>query len=273
MHLFSVPKWLSEIQDILASRQNDDSLKKDIADAIRKMSGSQPEVSVVIPAWNESKNLLPTLLCLSRQKTAKQVEFILVDNNSSDNTGELAATCGFTVITETTQGISFARQAGLTAAKGKYHLCADADTLYPPDWIDALTAPLIKHSDVTCVYNNYSFIPQPGAPRFALAVFEKMARFIFFLRKRKKEFLNVMGFSFAFRTADGLQVGGFNTTRPRWSDGWMGMLLAEKGRLYKVTSSKSLVWTIPRRLMIDGGIYKSLLLRVKKEIQVIKEYF
>ena len=113
-----------------------------IREKILSLRKGAPEVSIVIPAYNEEENILQTLSSLSASASNKSIEIIVVNNNSADRTEELVKACGATCILETTQGITPARNAGLRAATGKYILNADADTIYPPQWVDLMLAPL-----------------------------------------------------------------------------------------------------------------------------------
>ena len=85
----------------------------------KAMSQGAPEVSVVIPAYNEEKDILRTLHSLCANNTTRSVEIIVVNNNSKDNTEALVKATGIACILETTQGITAARNAGLAAATGK----------------------------------------------------------------------------------------------------------------------------------------------------------
>lgn len=95
------------------------------------------KVSVVIPAYNEEKYLGKCLESL-RNQTEKPFEIIVVDNNSTDKTAEIAKKMGAEVITEKRQGISFSRNAGFDAAKGEIIARIDADTTAIPDWIERI---------------------------------------------------------------------------------------------------------------------------------------
>src|SRR3989442_14101237 len=86
---------------------------------IQRLYSSIPEVSIVIPAYNEEETILKTLSSLSATTSKKSIEIIVVNNNSKDATGELATAAGATCILETKQGITPARNAGLKLAKGK----------------------------------------------------------------------------------------------------------------------------------------------------------
>ena len=110
---------------------------EDIKAGFQRLLQGKPEVSVVMPAYNEEESILKTLACLSKSVTKRSVEVIVVNNNSKDNTENIVNSTGAKCIKETKQGITPARNAGLAAAQGKYILNADADTIYPPDWIEA----------------------------------------------------------------------------------------------------------------------------------------
>lgn len=89
-----------------------------------------PGISIVIPAYNEADYLELTLA--SAQAAAAvyggPVEIIVVDNNSTDNTGDIARTLGATVVFEPKNQIARARNAGAAVASGDYLVFLDADT-------------------------------------------------------------------------------------------------------------------------------------------------
>lgn len=95
------------------------------------------KVSVVIPAYNEEK-FLPSCLQSLMEQTVKAGEIIVVDNNSSDRTAEIAAKFGAKVVKERKQGISYARNAGFDAASGDVIARCDADSVLLPDWIEKI---------------------------------------------------------------------------------------------------------------------------------------
>jgi glycosyltransferase involved in cell wall biosynthesis len=91
-------------------------------------------ISVVIPAFNEEKLLGKCLESLQKQ-SEKPFEIIVVDNNSTDKTVEIAKEFGAKIVTEKQQGISYARNAGFNAARGEIIARLDADTEAFPNWI------------------------------------------------------------------------------------------------------------------------------------------
>ena len=95
-------------------------------------------VSVVVPCHNEQRCLADCLQSLARQ-SVKALEVIVVDNNSTDNSVEIAKKFGAIVVNEKKQGIFYARNRGFNAAKGKIIARIDADSVADVDWIKSIT--------------------------------------------------------------------------------------------------------------------------------------
>ena len=92
-------------------------------------------VSIVIPAYNEERYIGACLDSIAAQSQAP-FEVIVVDNNSSDRTAEIAAKYPFVrVIREPCQGRVFARNAGFDVATGDIIGRIDADTRLPANWV------------------------------------------------------------------------------------------------------------------------------------------
>lgn len=93
------------------------------------------KISVVIPAYNEENYLTACLKSVVAQSEPAD-EIILVNNNSTDRTAEIAASFPeVTVIIEKKQGITPTRNKGFDTAKGDLILRTDADTTVPKNWI------------------------------------------------------------------------------------------------------------------------------------------
>ena len=91
--------------------------------------------SVIIPAYNEKLFLADTLASLHlAMKTVPSVgEIIVVDNDSTDNTAEIARNYGASVVFEPFRQIARARNSGARAANSSFLVFLDADTVLPPD--------------------------------------------------------------------------------------------------------------------------------------------
>jgi len=97
-------------------------------------------ISVVIPTYNEERDIAACLDSLMRQ-TVKPDEIILVNNNSTDATVSIASEYpSVKIINEKQKGITFSRTAGFNAAKSDIIARIDADTIASPGWIAAIKA-------------------------------------------------------------------------------------------------------------------------------------
>jgi glycosyltransferase involved in cell wall biosynthesis len=89
-------------------------------------------VSVVIPCLNEAQTIAE---CVTRARrvldeTALEGEVIVVDNGSTDGSGDLARRAGALVVEEPRRGYGSAYLAGLALARGDYVVMVDADLTY-----------------------------------------------------------------------------------------------------------------------------------------------
>ena len=81
-------------------------------------------ISVIIPAFNEADYLPATLESIQQASEYLQaradvdVEVIVVDNNSTDDTAAIAGAMGARAVHESVQGIGRARNCGASAAQG-----------------------------------------------------------------------------------------------------------------------------------------------------------
>ena len=107
------------------------------------------KLSVVIPAYNEEKYLPNTLehvrVALAR---ISNVETIVVDNQSTDTTPEIAETFGARVMSESEHNIGKVRNTGAAAANGDVIVFIDADTLVFPGTFEAIATAM---SDLKCL--------------------------------------------------------------------------------------------------------------------------
>ena len=89
-------------------------------------------LSVIIPAFNEERYLPATLAALRAASAGMPGELIVVDNQSSDATRDIAARHGAVVVSESVHNIGKVKNTGAGAAAGDILVFIDADTLVPP---------------------------------------------------------------------------------------------------------------------------------------------
>jgi glycosyltransferase involved in cell wall biosynthesis len=124
------------------------------------------KLSFVIPAFNEAA-FIET--CLQRMAAAVEVcgraavfdvEYVVVDNNSSDNTAELAANAGATVVFEPINQISRARNAGAAAASGDWLVFVDADSEVSPELLNDVLQLIEGGQHIGCGSLMYMEVPK-----------------------------------------------------------------------------------------------------------------
>src|SRR3954447_18108556 len=102
-------------------------------------SAADLEVSVIVPVRNGAKSLPPLLRSLDEQTLAgERYEVIVVDNDSSDGTAEVAASHGADVVQEPIANRSRARNRGAETARTPLYAFTDADCVVHPGWLEAL---------------------------------------------------------------------------------------------------------------------------------------
>ncbi len=133
------------------------------------------KISVVIPCYNEEKTIAKVI-----NSVPKEVfEIIVVDNNSTDKTSEIAKNLETKVIKETKQGYGAALKRGFKEAKGDIIVTLDGDGQYPGEKILELVEYFEKNNldFLNCVRfplqnkNSMPFIRKIGNYFFNLAVF------------------------------------------------------------------------------------------------------
>ena len=115
-------------------------------------------LSVVIPCYNEVDGIRAVIEALPGEVD----EIIVVDNRSTDGTGDVARSLGAHVVREERPGYGAAYKAGLPAATGDVIITLDGDGSYPAEEIPRLVSVL---EDRPCDFISASRFPlqTPGA--------------------------------------------------------------------------------------------------------------
>lgn len=235
------------------------------------LQSDSPLVTVSVIAYNEEKHLLACLWSLSEMQCHYPVEIIGVDNGSKDSTSQILDDLDITWYVEPKKGPGHARNCALQKAKGVYHLCIDADTLYPCHYVERMVQELQK-DNVSCVYGLWSFIPDVGYPRWQLRIYEALRNMYLYVQNLKRPELCVRGMSFGFKTDMGRKTG-FRSDIRRGEDGSMALAMKPYGKLKLVTSSETVVYTGLGTLKADGSFFNSFKVRVIKALKGVGNLF
>lgn len=136
------------------------------------------DLSITLATLNEEKCIRKTISSLLNQKTDKEFEIILGDGKSEDKTVDIAKELGCKIVSVEPGIIAVGRQAAAERAKGKIIVSADADTVYPPNWLEELTRPVNKEVVASCG----KILPLDGntvEKVFAESVLDKVASFTY----------------------------------------------------------------------------------------------
>jgi len=261
-----VPDWIEKVN---FSYKSYEEIPQHIFDSVNenldKIIKPDPLVTILIAAYNEEVNIIRCLSSLARMKTNIPLEIIVIDNNSKDRTQQTLKRLHVTALFQVIQGCGPARQLGQETAKGKYILTADADCLYPDTWVDEMMNVLQKPG-TACVYGRYSFIPEPGYPRWQLNMLEKMKDIIAEYRHLKRPYLNAYGISMGYVKEFGLKAG-YIMVNVRGDDGRLAFDMMKYGKILQVKSDGARPWTGPRTLDRDGSFIKAIFNRVTREFK------
>lgn len=94
------------------------------------------KISVVIPVYNEAKVIAGCLASLKKQTVTKDLEIIVVDDESTDGSEK------FATLRQKHQGPGAARNLGAKKARGDILVFVDADMEFASDFIEKLVAPI-----------------------------------------------------------------------------------------------------------------------------------
>jgi cellulose synthase/poly-beta-1,6-N-acetylglucosamine synthase-like glycosyltransferase/peptidoglycan/xylan/chitin deacetylase (PgdA/CDA1 family) len=104
-----------------------------------------PDVSVIIPAYNEAAGIAATVESMAGSAYPGRLEIIVVDDGSTDDTAAIARSLGYRyvhVITQPNSGKPGAINTGIAAAQSDVLVMVDGDTVFEPDSIELLVAPM-----------------------------------------------------------------------------------------------------------------------------------
>ena len=127
-------------------------------------------ISVVIPTYNESGNIVPLVERLSRALNNHQYEILFVDDNSQDGTAEVAAGLSSqypvkVLVRKTERGLATAVLHGIKHARGNIIGVMDADLQHPPEVNTALIQAIENGADMAVASR---YIPGGGCPNWNL---------------------------------------------------------------------------------------------------------
>jgi len=173
-------------------------------------------ISFVIPAYNEERRLPRCLDSIRREldRTPCDAEVVVVNNASTDHTGDIARTYPWVrVVDEPQKGIVRARHAGLIVSTGELIANIDADTMLPEGWLAKVLHEFSKDKNLAALSGPFIY--------YDLSRLHRMLTFIFYLFGYVSYLINhhifrsgamLQGGNFIVRRTHLERAGGFDTS-------------------------------------------------------------
>lgn len=215
------------------------------------------KISIVIPAYNEELSIEATVSSALNQNYPN-FEVIVIDNNSSDRTAELAQRAGAKVVSESKKGVQWARECGRKEATGDIIANLDADCLPERDWLEK-GSKHFSNPKVVAVSGPYNYYDSTLFFRKFSLFFQKniYSLFNFVMQKIHKGAVSIGGN--VFLRADVLdKIGGYNTNIVFYGDDTdTAKRMSTQGKV--VFDRKLIVSTSARRLKEEGSLKISII--------------
>ena len=221
------------------------------------------KISVIIPTYNEEKNIGKCIKSLLNQTIHKEdYEIIVVDGKSKDKTTEIANKLGAKVIKQKSNGVGGARNDGVEISKSEIIATTDADTILPENWLETILKNFKKN--IVCVFG-----PLKPAKKtlFYNLIFYLRDKIIYSL-SRTNIFHNICGSNSGFRKKEFLKVSGFNPELTSSDDVEISMRLKKYGSIY---FDKNMICFYSTRRIEKFGFFKTNFEWMKNSFNVLRK--
>lgn len=216
---------------------------------------AKPEVSIVVPTYNEERYIRRALEGLFSQKADFDYEVIVSDGHSTDSTVKIAKEMGARVVFEPKRTIAAGRHAGFVAAQGSIIVSSSADVHVGPDWLAKLVAPIRKGRYVA---SGGPVIPKDGnllEHAFAKGLLTPVARGL-----SRMGIPYVVADNMAIRADVFHRIGGFDTDMVTAEDTYLVKKALRFGRFKFVKNAPVYIsmrrvreWGYPKYLLYHGS--------------------
>jgi len=212
-------------------------------------------ISVIIPTYNEEKNIEKCLKSLEKQTIPRnKYEIIVVDGQSKDKTVKIAKKYADKVIQQKSKGVGGARNDGVAAAKYDLIATTDADCIVLENWLEESIKGL-SEKHVVLVFGQL----KPLEEKKTLSIYP----FAFYLSGKVMCLLNRLnlmnitcGANIAFKKHAFLKVGGFSDI-PISDDFEISLRIKKEGKIKFINDMKI---NYNLRRIKQQGLYKGAIL-------------
>jgi glycosyltransferase involved in cell wall biosynthesis len=216
-------------------------------------------LSLIIATYNRGEKLARTLRSLTAQTlSAREWEAIVVNNNSTDDTAEVFARftaaegrgLDIRMVTETRQGLSWARNRGLAEARGEIIVMVDDDEEANAGFLAAYLEFFDFHPEAVAAGGPMIACYEEVRPRWMSHYTEALAASTINLGGRMRRFPRgsyPIGGNMAFRREVFERIGTFDTSLGRTGAALLGG--EEKELFGRLTASGGEIWWVPTAIV------------------------
>jgi cellulose synthase/poly-beta-1,6-N-acetylglucosamine synthase-like glycosyltransferase len=171
-------------------------------------------LAFVIPAYNEEALIGKCVesVLAEVKRSGRDVDIVVVNNNSTDRTREIAASYpGVRVVDELQKGLVSARDGGFQATTAELVANIDGDTIVPAGWLDTVFREFEKDEKLVCLSGPYVYYDLGTWDRFLVSMFYALTWLIYVINRYVLRVGSVVqGGNFVFRRDAWIKAGGFN---------------------------------------------------------------
>ena len=168
-------------------------------------------ISVIIPTYNEEKNIEKCLKSFYEQTLPKEsFEIIVVDGNSNDHTIEIAQKYADKVAIQLSEGVGGARNDGAKIAKGEIIASTDADCVPHREWLEKIQA-RFEEKNVVAVTGFLKPSDFDGMNKYEVKIYKILFGIsnVFLFLLSKMGYYHLCGANSAFRRDAFLEINGY----------------------------------------------------------------
>jgi glycosyltransferase involved in cell wall biosynthesis len=223
------------------------------------MKNKNIKVSIVIPAYNEEKfigNCLQSIFD-NAGDYKNQMEVIVVNNNSTDKTKEVASRFeGVEVIDEPRKGVAYARNAGYKKAKGELIANIDSDCLMPKGWLEEVVKTFDNRKKTLALSGPYHYFDLTRPQRALVKIYYRFGYLIHYINQHILHVGAILqGGNFVIRRSVVDQLGGYDTKYTFYGEETDTAKRVQK--LGEVRFDLKLIMPTSARRLIKEGIFRT----------------
>lgn len=174
-----------------------------------------PQISVIIPAYNEEKTISSCLKNIINQDFSNKYEVLVVNGPSTDNTESIVKKFPVKLVNLHERGIGMAWDTGVKRARGEIIAFTEADTIVPNNWLSTIYNKFNENIFASGLVGRYYFKNRSWFTNFfitlSMSFFDTLSKVIF-------GHYCFRGTNFAVKKTALIKAGGFNKKVPSHGD-------------------------------------------------------